>query len=74
MKWRDHIISDPEVLLGKPTIKGTRLSVEFILERLANGCWSSDFARARRPFKIKNTKPFPIWERFCIFVQTLCAS
>lgn len=28
---------DPEVLSGKPTIKGTRLSVELILERLADG-------------------------------------
>jgi uncharacterized protein (DUF433 family) len=37
MNWRDHIVSDNEILLGKPTIKGTRLSVEFIIDRLANG-------------------------------------
>ena len=37
MNWQDHIISDKNILLGKPTIKGTRLSVEFIIERLANG-------------------------------------
>ncbi len=37
MKWQDHIASDPKVLSGKPVIKGTRLSVEFILERLASG-------------------------------------
>lgn len=41
MNWRDHIVSDPEVLLGKPIIKGTRLSVEFIIGRLANG-WTED--------------------------------
>jgi uncharacterized protein (DUF433 family) len=35
--WRDHIVSDPEVLLGKPTIKGTRISVELILGWLAEG-------------------------------------
>ena len=39
MTWQDRIISDNTVLLGKPTIKGTRISVEFILERLADG-WS----------------------------------
>jgi len=37
MDWMEKIVSDPEVLVGKPTIKGTRLSVEFILERLADG-------------------------------------
>lgn len=39
MNWREHIHSDPEVLAGKPVIKGTRLSVDFLLELLANG-WS----------------------------------
>jgi uncharacterized protein (DUF433 family) len=29
MDWRDYIHSDAEVLLGKPMVKGTRLSVEF---------------------------------------------
>ncbi|TNF42811.1 MAG: DUF433 domain-containing protein [Cytophagales bacterium] len=39
MEWKDRIVSDKNVLLGKPIIKGTRISVEFILERLADG-WS----------------------------------
>jgi uncharacterized protein (DUF433 family) len=39
MNWKDRIISNRDVLLGKPVIKGTRISIEFILERLANG-WS----------------------------------
>lgn len=37
MKWKDHITADAAVLGGKPTIKGTRLSVEFIIQRLAEG-------------------------------------
>lgn len=35
--WRQFIHSDPEVLLGKPVVKGTRLSVEFILGLFAEG-------------------------------------
>ena len=37
MNWRTHIVSDKEILLGKPTIRGTRIAVEFIVERLASG-------------------------------------
>ncbi|PHI17953.1 hypothetical protein CEQ90_20455 [Lewinellaceae bacterium SD302] len=39
--WKDHIDADGAILLGKPVIKGTRLSVEFIVERLADG-WTFD--------------------------------
>ncbi len=39
MKWQDYITSDPEILAGKPIVKGTRLSVKFILNLLAEG-WS----------------------------------
>jgi uncharacterized protein (DUF433 family) len=41
MSWRERIVADPEILVGKPAIKGTRISVELILERLAAG-WSVD--------------------------------
>jgi uncharacterized protein (DUF433 family) len=37
MRYRDRIEVNPDVLLGKPIIKGTRISVEFILELLVNG-------------------------------------
>ncbi len=37
--WKDYIQSTPDTLSGKPRFKGTRISVEFILDRLATG-WS----------------------------------
>ncbi len=37
MAWKDYIVADPEVLGGKPIIKGTRISVEFVVQRLAQG-------------------------------------
>lgn len=38
--WKNHIHSDSKILLGKPTIKGTRISVELILELYSNS-WTS---------------------------------
>lgn len=37
MKWRDHIVSDPQILRGKPCIKGTRIPAALILGYLASG-------------------------------------
>jgi uncharacterized protein (DUF433 family) len=37
MNWRDHIVSDPLVLRGKPCIKGTRIPVALVLGYLAAG-------------------------------------
>lgn len=41
MAWQDRIVLNPDVLVGKPVIRGTRLSVEFIIGRMASG-WSED--------------------------------
>lgn len=41
MTWQEHIIIDPEVLVGKPVIRGSRLAVEFIVGLLAEG-WSEE--------------------------------
>jgi len=38
----EHIVVDPEVLGGKPVIRGTRLAVEFILALLAAGQSEND--------------------------------
>lgn len=37
MRWQDRIVMDPEVLVGKPVIKGTRLAVGFVVDLLAQG-------------------------------------
>jgi len=37
MDWKEYIGADPAVLVGKPVIKGTRLSVEFMLGLIAQG-------------------------------------
>lgn len=37
MDWKRRIEARPEVMLGKPCIRGTHISVELILERLSAG-------------------------------------
>jgi len=39
--WKDFIVSDPQILIGKLIIKGTRLTVDFILELLSQG-WTEE--------------------------------
>ena len=34
---KNHIISDPKIMMGKPVIAGTRITVELVLEKLASG-------------------------------------
>lgn len=36
-----RIVCDPDILSGKPVIKGTRISVELLLELLANN-WTHE--------------------------------
>ncbi|MBN1955794.1 MAG: DUF433 domain-containing protein [Anaerolineae bacterium] len=41
MNWYDRITINPEILTGKPVVKGTRLAVEFIIDLLAQG-WTEE--------------------------------
>ncbi|MCX6633727.1 MAG: DUF433 domain-containing protein [Acidobacteria bacterium] len=41
-----HIVSDPAILGGKPCIRGTRISVEFLLELVASGATKQEIVDA----------------------------
>jgi uncharacterized protein (DUF433 family) len=45
---QDHIALDPAVLAGKPVIRGTRLTVEFVIGLMADG-WSEAEILANYP-------------------------
>lgn len=45
MDWRARISIDPDILTGKPVIKGTRLSVEFVVDLLARGWTEADILK-----------------------------
>jgi uncharacterized protein (DUF433 family) len=38
----ERIACDPEIMVGKPVVKGTRLTVEYVLNRLAHGSSVND--------------------------------
>ena len=48
MDWRERIVTDPDILVGKPSVKGTRLSVELILGWLGQG-WTVDMLLENYP-------------------------
>jgi len=48
MRWQDYIERNPKVMGGKPVVKGTRITVELILERLGDG-WTETELLASYP-------------------------
>ena len=48
MDWREHIVTDPEVVTGKLVVRGTRLSVDFLLGLFAAG-WTETQVRENYP-------------------------
>ena len=52
MDWHGKIVSDKDILLGKPVVNGTRISVEYILDRLANG-WTEETILSSYPHLTK---------------------
>jgi uncharacterized protein (DUF433 family) len=41
-RYSDYITTDHRIMLGKPTLKGTRITVELILRKLSQGATVSD--------------------------------
>lgn len=45
MKWQERIVLDPQILAGKPVVRGTRLAIEFLVGLLAQGWSEADVLR-----------------------------
>lgn len=37
MNYKERVISNPDIMLGKPVIRGTRITVELIIKKLSEG-------------------------------------
>lgn len=63
MNWEEYIEQRPEAMLGKPVIKGTRLTVEMILEKLDQGAPAEELLRSHpqlRPEHIQAAQNFSV--------------
>ena len=46
MSYTEHIEIDPKIMLGKPVIRGTRVTVELVLRKLSEGASDQDLLAA----------------------------
>lgn len=61
MRWQDYIERRPDVMMGKPVFKGTRLTVEHVLQRLGDGATEADLLDAHprlRPEHIRAAQAY----------------
>jgi uncharacterized protein (DUF433 family) len=61
MRWQDYIEQRPKVMMGKPVFKGTRLTVEHVLQRLGDGESETDLLAAHprlRPEHIRAAQAY----------------
>lgn len=56
MNWHDYIEQVPGVMLGKPIFRNTRITVEFVLERLTQGAKPDDLVRSHPPLTAEHVR------------------
>ena len=66
VSWRALIVEDPSVLCGKPTIAGTRISVELILDLLAAGTTTEQLLRDYPHLKSEQIHAAISFARACV--------
>jgi uncharacterized protein (DUF433 family) len=62
----NRIVIDPEVLSGKPVIKGTRIPVYLIIELLANGIAEKEILRQYPTLKKEDIKAALLYASKCL--------
>lgn len=46
MNYKERITAMPSIMLGKPTIKGTRITVELLIKKMSEGMEINDLIKA----------------------------
>jgi len=51
MNYREKICISPDIMLGKPVIRGTRITVEFIIKKMSEGMEINDIIAEYPPIQ-----------------------
>lgn len=70
----NRIVVDPKIMLGKPVIKGTRLTVEIIIEKMAYGATVSDLQRDYPFLKNDDIKAALLYAAKCLSLEEIYAA
>ena len=62
----DRVVVDPEILAGKPVIKGTRIPVYLIIELLGNGLTETEVLKQYPTLKKEDIKAALLYASKCI--------
>ncbi len=65
MEPMDRITVDPEVMVGKPVIKGTRITVQLIIQLLANGATETEILNDYPDLKKEDIKAALLYASEC---------
>ena len=63
MDWRTRIVANPEVLVGRPVIKGTRISVEIVMDLLTAGYTPTQIIEQYDPLTVEDIHACLAYER-----------
>jgi len=54
MNYANRIVSNPDIMLGKPVINGTRITVELVLRKLSDGMTMDELLAAYTHLSIED--------------------
>jgi len=62
----DRVVIDPEILVGKPVIKGTRVPVSLVIELLASGMSEKEILKEYPQLKKEDIKAALLYASKCL--------
>jgi uncharacterized protein (DUF433 family) len=66
MEPMDRITIDPEIMVGKPVIKGTRITVQLIVQLLANGVTETEILKDYPDLRKEDIKASLMYASECL--------